>query len=170
MKIVLARHGETDWNISGHLMGQLDIPLNENGKEQAKILKENLKDINFDCCFSSPLARAKETAEIVCDKKCQIIYDDNLKERYGGKMEGKLIENWGDYVNDDTVETDAEILARAKNFIETIKESDYKTILVISHNGLLKNLRHVILEKNGKVDYDAGNFKNCSYEKYVLQF
>ena len=122
-------------------MGQTDIHLNENGRKQAKGLKEELKSFNFDICFSSPLARAKETAEIICDNKCEIICDADLSERYGGELEGKIIDNWGDYINNKTVETDAQILSRAKNFLEKLKNSNNQTVLIVSHNGLLKNLQ-----------------------------
>ena len=166
MKIVLVRHGETDWNLEERLMGQRDIPLNERGREQAMVLKEKLANLDFDCCYTSPLSRAKETAEIICDGKCPIICDDNLKERYGGKFEGKIINNWGDCINDESSESDAEILWRARNFLEKLKDTNYKKILVVSHNGLLKNLRHCILGKDGAVDYEKGNFSNCDFEEY----
>lgn len=168
MKIVLVRHGETDWNLDGRLMGQKDVPLNEHGREQAKILRERLSDIDFDCCYVSPLSRAKETAEIICDGKCDVFYDDNLRERYGGEMEGLVIDNWGDYENDKTAETDAEILERAKAFLEFLKQTSRDCVLVVSHNGLLKNLRHLILEKDGEVNYDVGNLPNCGFEVYEI--
>ena len=168
MKIVLVRHGETNWNLNKRLMGQKDIPLNEQGREQARILREKLLGINFDCCYTSPLSRAKETAEIICDGKCEVFCDDNLKERYGGEMEGLVIDNWGDYENNKTAETNADILERAKTFFETLKQANYGCILIVSHNGLLKNLRHLILEKDGEVDYDGGNLLNCDFETYEI--
>lgn len=168
MEIVLARHGETDWNLDGRLMGQKDVPLNDNGRKQAEILRNKLADMSFDCCYSSPLSRAKETAEIVCEDKCKIICDDNLKERGGGRLEGKIVNNWGDYLNDKTTETDAEILKRASDFLKTAKDSGYSRILVVSHNGLLKNLRHCILGKSGEVDYTEENLSNCDFEVYQL--
>ena len=168
MEIVIVRHGETDWNIGKQLMGQKDIPLNEHGREQAEILRQKLSGMKFDRCYTSPLARAKETAEIICGSKCKIICDDNLKERSGGRLEGKVINNWGDYQSDITVETDAEILERARKFLESIKGVDFERILVVSHNGLLKNLRHLILRKSGPVDYASGNLVNCDFEVYDI--
>jgi len=168
MKIVLVRHGETDWNLYGRLMGQKDIPLNEHGREQAKILRERLSDIDFDCCYVSPLSRARETAEIICDGKCEVFCDDNLKERCGGEMEGLVIDNWGDYENNKTTETNAEILERAKTFFKTLKQSNYGCVLIVSHNGLLKNLRHLVLERDGEVDYGSGNLLNCDFETYEI--
>lgn len=164
MEIVLARHGETDWNLSGRLMGRKDISLNECGREQARNLREKLLDMDFDCCFSSPLMRALETAEIVCGDRCKIICDDNLMERYGGKMEGQIVKNWDELKNDDTAETDAEILARARTFLKMLGETGYKRVLVVSHNGLLKNLRYCILGEVGEFDYSKGNFENCGFE------
>ena len=168
MKVVIARHGETDWNAGNRLMGRIDVHLNENGRKQAEILKEELKDFDFDICFSSPLSRAKETAEIVCDGKCEVVCDTDLAERYAGELEGKVINNWGDYMNNKTVETDAEILNRAKNFFEKLKESDYQTVLVVSHNGLLKNLQYYLLGKTGELDYLENNLKNCEYKIFEI--
>ena len=168
MKIVLARHGETDWNLNKRLIGQKDIPLNEKGREQARILNEKLSDMNFDCCYTSPLSRAKETAEIICDGKCDVFCDDNLRERYGGEMGGLVINNWGDYENNKTIETNTEILERARTFFETLKQNNYDCVLIVSHNGLLKNLRHLILREDGEVDYDGGNLLNCDFETYEI--
>lgn len=168
MKIILARHGETNWNLTGQLIGQQDIVLNERGKEQAKILRDKLADVKIDICYSSPLARAKETAEIACDGKCQVICDDRLMERFGGMMEGKVINDWNDFDNDATAETGDSLLLRATRFIEDLKKTDYDMVLIVSHNGLIKNLRHVILGEVGDVDYRIGGLPNCGFEIYEL--
>lgn len=65
MKLYIIRHGQTEWNKSGRLQGQTDIALNENGRELAVKVGAALKDIPFAKVFSSPLARSKETAELV---------------------------------------------------------------------------------------------------------
>jgi broad specificity phosphatase PhoE len=168
MEIILVRHGETDWNLDGRLMGQKDIPLNDNGRKQAEDLKNKLADMDFDCCYSSPLSRAKETAEIICKDKCDIICDDNLKERFGGELEGMVINNWGDYEFNKTTETDEEILDRARKFLKTLKGINAQRVLVVSHNGLLKNLRYCILGEQGKLDYSDGNLMNCDYEIFEI--
>lgn len=169
MEVVLARHGETDWNSDGRLMGQKDIPLNDKGREQAEVLRNKLANMSFDCCYSSPLSRAKETAEIVCKGKCDIICDDNLKERFGGELEGVIVNSWGDYEDNRTTETDEEILERARNFLKILKKTNNHRVLVVSHNGLLKNLRYCILGEKGKFDFSAGNLANCDYEIYEIK-
>ncbi|MDW7616858.1 histidine phosphatase family protein [Peribacillus sp. SIMBA_075] len=63
--ICLVRHGQTDWNALGKLQGQTDIPLNELGKIQARQCGEFLSEEDWDVIISSPLKRARETAEII---------------------------------------------------------------------------------------------------------
>ncbi len=168
MEVVLARHGETDWNSNGRLMGQKDVPLNDKGREQAEALRNKLANMSFDCCYSSPLSRAKETAEIICKGKCDIICDDNLKERFGGELEGTVINNWGNFQDNKTTENDEEILNRARVFLKTLKKTNARRVLIVSHNGLLKNLRYCILGEKGELDYSASNLANCDYEIYKI--
>ena len=65
MKILITRHGQTNWNVLGKIQGQTDIELNENGKKQAKEISEYIRNENIELIITSPLKRAKETAEIV---------------------------------------------------------------------------------------------------------
>ena len=65
IKIYAVRHGETDGNKRGILQGWTDEPLNNKGRELAKITAEGLADVKFDKAYSSPLMRAYETAEII---------------------------------------------------------------------------------------------------------
>src|SRR5689334_14138742 len=89
----LIRHGETDWNNQHLLQGQIDIPLNAKGEEQAQELAQVLKDINFDLAFSSDLIRAKRTTEIVAlEKQLMIETTKTLRERAFGEFEGQSIE------------------------------------------------------------------------------
>ena len=62
MKLILTRHGETDWNVDGRLMGQTDIPLNDNGRKQAQILKDKLSD--GSAIRQTELKRLAETIHI----------------------------------------------------------------------------------------------------------
>ena len=166
--LYLVRHGQTDWNIGRIVMGQKDVPLNETGREQARNLKKQIENLHFDICYSSPLVRAKETAEIICDGKCAIICDPNLMERRSGKAEGKVVNDWSKYDGDKTAESGGAIVNRAMQFLETVRKTEYETILIVSHNGFLKNLRHCILRQEGDVDYGSASFPNCGYEKYEI--
>ena len=65
MKLYMVRHGETDWNKAKKVQGRADIPLNAYGRELAEKTAEGLRGIPFDLAYTSPLSRAKETAQIV---------------------------------------------------------------------------------------------------------
>ena len=67
--VILVRHGETAYNVQGRSQGILDIPLNENGLKQAKLLAKSLKDYPIDVFISSPLNRAYVTTETVAPLK-----------------------------------------------------------------------------------------------------
>ena len=91
-RIILVRHGETDWNKQGRFQGQIDIPLNQNGKAQAKAASEFLKNVSIQKAYSSSLSRPKETANIILKEHpgIEISLKDNLREIGHGKWEGKL--------------------------------------------------------------------------------
>lgn len=90
--IYFVRHGETDYNLEGIVQGQLDIPLNNKGIHQAHELKNKLKVLDIDVIFSSPLLRAKQTAQIIHENlNVEIKYDERLKEFFAGNMQGTKI-------------------------------------------------------------------------------
>ena len=89
MRILILRHGETEWNTCARLQGQTDIPLNENGIRLARVTGEKMRDVPVDICYTSPLSRAKDTARLVLgDRKVPVIEDDRLKEISFGSWEG----------------------------------------------------------------------------------
>lgn len=63
--LYIARHGQTEWNAKGILMGQKDSPLTDLGVQQACDLAKELANVHFDAIFSSDLLRAQRTAQIV---------------------------------------------------------------------------------------------------------
>lgn len=89
MKIFIIRHGQTEWNALGKLQGRQDIKLNEVGKEQALTTGEKIKNEKIDIIITSPLKRARETAEIINKQfNVEIVEDDRLMERCYGDLEG----------------------------------------------------------------------------------
>lgn len=89
MKIFITRHGQTEWNALGKLQGRQDIKLNEVGKEQALTTGEKIKNEKIDIIITSPLKRARETAEIINKQfNVEIVEDDRLMERCYGDFEG----------------------------------------------------------------------------------
>ena len=89
--LYIMRHGKTEWNELRKLQGQTDIPLNEEGCLMAQAAHDKYINVHFDLCFSSPLKRAAQTAEILLNgRDVPIIADDRLKEMSFGEYEGTV--------------------------------------------------------------------------------
>jgi broad specificity phosphatase PhoE len=65
VEIILARHGETEWNVEEVFRGRIDVELNQTGLKQAELLAEYLSGHKIEAVYSSPLKRALKTAEVV---------------------------------------------------------------------------------------------------------
>ena len=91
-RLLLVRHGETDWNKAGKFQGQIDVPLNDNGREQSRRAAEFLKDVKLDFAIGSSMLRPKETAEILLKyhSDLQLELRDELREISHGLWEGKF--------------------------------------------------------------------------------
>ncbi|MEX2196079.1 MAG: histidine phosphatase family protein [Thermoleophilaceae bacterium] len=89
--ILLARHGETDWNVPpARVMGSVDIPLNARGREQARGLAAEAGGVA--ALYASPLARARETAAIVgAELGLEPLLDERLAESDRGAWEGRRL-------------------------------------------------------------------------------
>ena len=86
--LYLARHGETAWSLSGQHTGRTDLPLTDEGRENAARLRDRLKDLKFALVLSSPVQRARVTCEIAgFGTRAQI--DPNLYEWDYGEYEGR---------------------------------------------------------------------------------
>ena len=91
-KMVLIRHGESQWNLENRFTGWVDVPLSPKGIEEAKAAGQKLSDFVFDRAFSSILARANETLRIVLEVIGQttipVEKDKALNERMYGELQG----------------------------------------------------------------------------------
>lgn len=92
LRLLLVRHGETDWNRQGRFQGRIDVPLNQTGREQARQVAEFLRQVPIDFAISSPLARPRETAELIVQdhQGVSLALLDGLREISHGNWEGKL--------------------------------------------------------------------------------
>ena len=90
--ILLARHGETTSNKERRFQGRLDVPLNDLGREQARELAERARGEGLAAIYSSPLVRARETADIVAAALggLEVRVDDRFKEVDVGDWQGRL--------------------------------------------------------------------------------
>ncbi len=155
-ELILVRHGETDWNKEGKFQGSTDIDLSREGILQARLLKDALKN-NFDYVYASPLRRALQTAEILCEDKDDIhpVAVPDLREINFGAWEGLTItqireqypaeyHSWrtdgehGNLVGSDDLSLRS-AARRGKNAILNLAEKHAgKKILIVAHGGILK--------------------------------
>ncbi|MBR3319813.1 histidine phosphatase family protein [Candidatus Saccharibacteria bacterium] len=184
MKLYLVRHGETDWNKEGRMQGRKGIGLNEVGVEQIKSLAGEIEKqgLKFDVCYSSPLKRAAESAEILVGGKCEILYDERLVERDFGEFEGKSMEDYSNALDgkDSTdrranfseygIEPIKDVLGRAKSFLDDLKKeyNDNEKILVVAHGVLLKALHFEIIGYDDDTDFHETHFKNAEMREYEI--
>lgn len=159
LKIYIARHGQNEDNAKGILNGHRDLPLTEIGNAQGRELAEGIKELSltFDAVYTSPLIRAKRTAEIVCErlglKPPQVL--DSIIERDFGIMTGKRLEEIRELCHPDILETEtityflsppgAEtfpmLIERAKRALDHIhREHPTGIVLLVTHGDLGKML------------------------------
>ena len=106
MLLYIVRHGMTPWNHLHKAQGSADIPLAQEGIDLAKKTGEALLDVKFDICFTSPLIRARQTAEqIIRDRQIPVIPDPRIQEINFGVLEGKIMRSGG-AMDDGTPEFD----------------------------------------------------------------
>lgn len=142
--LAFIRHGQTEWNRQGLLQGSTDIPLNDTGRQQAHDAVAMLAEWSWDAVVSSPLARARETAQIVADElglELGPAYDDLVERDYGpweGRSSAEMIVEYPakDYPGAETVDHMVERCLRALARID----ADYpgKNVVLVCHGTIAK--------------------------------
>lgn len=181
MKLYLLRHGETDWNKAGRFQGQTDIPLNDAGRELARITRRNMPLVKFDRVYCSPLQRAVETAKIFLEGDFpleQIRYDKRIIEISFGEQEGAIIQQAKDdpthpmfnmlwhpeaYEPKGNAESFAQVVERANDFLQNEilpLEKECENILVVAHGALNRSLVVAAGHKEIK-DFWGARYYNC---------
>lgn len=160
-RILLARHGETSWNALGKLQGHTDITLNDVGRDQARALGAELRDVGLTAVWTSDLSRARETGQIIADVLGlpAPAMDPELRERRYGVFEGltrhecetRHPEAWQDWLaqigSPPGGEPRAEAAARLDRALGRIVATmataatasvDSGPVLVVSHGGVMR--------------------------------
>ncbi len=157
-RIFLIRHGETNWNKEGRFQGQIDIPLNENGKDQARRTFEYLRNISFNKAFSSSMSRPYETAQIILQNKKHLKIEkiDSLVEISHGLWEGKLeteirekwpvlLKNWHEKPEEVIMPDGESIKNVSERSVEAfekicLSQKDNDLSLLVAHDAVNKTL------------------------------
>lgn len=164
-------------NSKGVMQGRLDEPLNQNGRDLAEMTGKAMKSIHFDYCISSPLKRAKETAEIILsgsDNNIPIDIDDRIIEIDFGEMEGRKITEMGDeglkffrdpfqFAGAPSGETIKDVCGRTQEFLkELTAKDDGKTYLISTHGCAMRGMINYL--SDNPEDYWLGHAPyNCSF-------
>ena len=152
----MLRHGQTDWNQAGYVQGRYDVPLNENGREQARLAGKELKDVSIDVCYCSPLIRAKETALIALEgRNVPMVYDDRLVEMAYGVYEGTHWKGEAYQRNRRMLamrypggESYLDVAHRAFSFLDEIQdEAKEKNILIVCHGGIARAINSYFVDE-----------------------
>jgi broad specificity phosphatase PhoE len=159
--IILARHGETNWNTGEIFRGRADVPLNATGLRQAELLAEYLENEKIDVIYSSPLQRAVKTAAAIAARQgidvntVENINDidygewqglslDEVKERYP-----ELYQDWLDTPEQVRLpggESLAEVRGRALPFVkDAVMRCGEGSIVLLSHRVVHKVLTGALL-------------------------
>ena len=161
--LYIVRHGETDWNKMGKYQGITDVPLNENGLNQAKACGEALKDITFDRILSSDLSRALVTAETIRgNRTTPITVDKRLRELNFGDWEAMLFSDiesrWPGLIDEMYLrphlvkvpngESFKDLQDRAWAGLEEFlnKNDEEETLLIACHGGTIRTLLCKLLD------------------------
>lgn len=181
MKLYAIRHGLTDLNIQGVYNGLIDEDINDIGIKQAEESRELVSNIDYGIVYSSPMLRARHTCEIVNTREVSVKYDERLRERTLGKLDGKVLEDEGfgkelffdyNYLSDEeTFESLPVLFKRVHDFLdEVIKENKdkNKNILIVAHGGILRAIYFYFNEipKDGNLACYVP--KNCQIDEYEI--
>lgn len=158
MRFFIVRHGETQWNVEGRFQGQKDIPLNERGIMQADAVSKRLAGHSFSAVVTSPLGRAKETAEKIAERSfCgTFIVDEGFTEINHGEWEGcladevaakygDLLKSWHSAPESVTMpgkfgESLKNVYDRVTKACDKITEKYTGDVLLASHDAVIKVL------------------------------
>lgn len=182
MKIYMIRHGQTPWNAQKRLQGRSDIDLNENGIRLARITAEALRDVPFSAAFTSPLIRARHTAELIlAGRDVPVTADDRIIEISFGEYEGKCFQGEKREIDDPAFrnffdapqdyhtpkggESLDEVEKRTADFMHDIcsrPELEDKTILISTHGCALRGLLNSLKETPRENYWNGGVSKNCA--------
>jgi 2,3-bisphosphoglycerate-dependent phosphoglycerate mutase len=170
--VIFLRHGESVGNAQDRFQGQADFPLTERGQDQARALaaRWQAEGMTFDRCISSPLLRARQTAETVCAAlDVPLEFDPGWMEINNGKLAG-LTHDEGQQVAPrpafmtpyhrygETGESRWEVYLRAGQNVQRLVDAPPARILVVSHGGILNMAMYAMLNVPVQADFTGPRF------------
>jgi probable phosphoglycerate mutase len=168
-EIWMVRHGETKWNATGKLQGQLDSSLTIKGRDQAFRLGKLIKNSKFHADFgdicSSDLGRAVETSRIIQGLLgLQVKLHEFLREKDEGQLQGlnqqeiSALVQQRDFLNIYSGETELEFQRRVVNGVnELVRVTHSKRLLIVTHGGVLRAFVHNVfgIDANTRLEFSV---------------
>ncbi|MBM3204688.1 histidine phosphatase family protein [Candidatus Uhrbacteria bacterium] len=152
MRLIIARHCQTDWNALEKIQGRTDIPLNDAGRQQARELARSLKELDLSRVITSPLLRAKETAEIIArEHQVDLLLDKRLEDLSFGRFEGHHFSILDPIAPRNVFPYDLRphggehyegILERQLNLLREMEHDSDEHVLIVGHGRSLNTLLH----------------------------
>lgn len=177
MRFYVTRHGQTAWNVENIVCGSTDLPLNEIGKTQARETAALLQNVAFDRVFCSPLLRARQTAEIICQgRDIPLTIDPRLREQDYGVYEGASRFDPGFLAHKKTFasrypggDSHMSTAARVYPFLEeAARRCPGETVLVVCHGGVCRVIESYFHDMTNE-EYFQFSMGNCEVRQYELE-
>ena len=188
-EIILARHGETEWNVKEVFRGRIDVELNETGIKQAQLLAEHLSDVKIDAICSSPLKRALKTAETIAGyHKLDVEITPGLIDFNYGEWQGlshqqvkdkykELYAEWissPDRIKMPAGESLSDVRERAMSVVSGVIAKYEGTVILVSHRVVNKVLICALLGLDNShfwnIKQDTGGITIFTFEneRFIL--
>ncbi|MBQ3394767.1 MAG: histidine phosphatase family protein [Synergistaceae bacterium] len=183
-RVILARHGQTEWNKEFRFQGKTNVQLTEEGKRQAHALAERLSSWPPDVIYTSPLDRALYTAQAIAERhNMKPIVLDELEEINFASWEGQSI-NGLDHEQHETfsrwradpffnppegAETWPELSERLSRAVNKFLTGNHKRIIAVSHGGIMRALYAVFTDLNPHKTWNM-DVSNCSMSGIEMRY
>jgi broad specificity phosphatase PhoE len=174
--LFLTRHAKTAYSAEGIETGQLDIPLSDDGVQQAKLLADRFANNPLTAIYSSTLERSRKTAEIIASRhEIPVESKPELQERCYGDFEDEHVSVIRDHLRDQEInwsewnppngETRAEAVVRARPIVEGLCEQHLDDqILIVAHSGLNKGLLVSFISNDARYGHRVAQDITCVNE------
>lgn len=179
MKLYVIRHGLTDYNLQRKYNGRYDEDINKIGEQQAIEASKQVGKLPIDLIVCSPMKRTKHTMELINVNDVEVIYDDRLIEREGGKLTHTVLDEYydTDYYNYysknlvEGLETLPELFKRVHSFLDEIKTKyQNQNILLVTHGAVSKAIQFYFeqIPEDGMLLKKCNRQKNCEIREYEM--
>lgn len=179
MRLYLTRHGQTEWNVEGRVQGRSDVPLTEEGLRQARELAARLAQTqdgpdHVDLVVSSPLSRARVTAEVVCEALCvPLEVAPELTEQSFGAFEGVSNKDprfqaakGAFFERFEGGESFLDVAARVYPYLDRLRAAHAREgVLMVTHNGICRVVQSYFRELSND-EFRTAQLGNCEVRRF----